>query len=159
MSNNTSRPAGKVKFKFDFTGCTIRHVEEKLEEGAYVDADLLIEGLRDNDGHGLPPIVLDYVCRFLKGEVKKPRGRKELPPTLASTRDLIFTGLYQRYYTWLKNRKRRYGHLNGWSLIREADFWQGPPNEIAARMLARKFSYGADSWRSVRNIISSSKFK
>lgn len=44
---------------------------------------------------------------------------------------------YFDFLTWLKERKRRYGHLKGWLMIRDADWWQGPPSERALRM-ARK---------------------
>ena len=46
--------------------------------------------------------------------------------------------------------------LVGWKLIREADWWQGPPNERAARMTCRYLRLAMD-WRRVQNIISKAK--
>lgn len=86
-----------------------------------------------------------------------PKGRKALPEMAKRRQAMILRYLYQRNLAWLRRRKERYGHLNGWPSIRQADWWQGPPHERAARMVAKRFHYGAGSWRSIVNMTSSQK--
>jgi len=83
--------------------------------------------------------------------------RKPIPAFHKAQMTMIMRGLYERYLPWLQARKKRYGHLNGWPSTQSDGFWQGPPGEVAARMVAYRFSFGVDSWRGVLNQISSQK--
>ena len=65
----------------------------------------------------------------------------------------VFCVAYARYLTWLQRRKRSM-ELEGWKLIRGADWWHGPPNERAARMTCRGLGLPMMNWRTVQNIVS-----
>ena len=132
-------------------------IERRIAKGEYVSAEDLAAALRKHGSRPISPCVLDYLCRFLEGKVIAPKGRKALPKFQRLRNRLILLGMYRPYLSWLRRRKRRDQHLEGWPIIREADFWKGPPNEIAARMVARRVGYGAESWRRVQNLISSRK--
>jgi len=130
-------------------------IERRVVAGEYVDPEELAKALRRHGSRPIPPDVLEYVCRFLEGRVSKPRGRQAVPPFERRRWRMIMRSFYERYLRWLQGRKARYGHLEGWSAIREASWWLGPPHERAARMVARRLGHGAESWRSVLNEISS----
>ena len=157
MANSDQPTCDKQRPKFNIRVLHMDRVQLMLERGEYVDGKLLAEGLRDHGNQPIPPDVLKYLCRFLEGKEKKRRGRKPTPEAFDRQMQMIMQWFYTRNLKWLLARKKHFGHLNGWPSIREADFWQGPPNEIAARMVARRFSYGAESWRGVQNQISSLK--
>ena len=135
----------------------MRKVEFFLDHGDYVDGTDLAAALREQADAPIPPKVLDYLCRYLEGKVAKPRGRNATPKTERLRLLMFIRHDYRRYLAWLKKRKQRYGQLKGWSLIRRASWWRGPPNQRAARMAARRCLHGAESWRAVHNFISSRK--
>ena len=59
----------------------MRMVKHFLDRGDYVEGADLAAALREQDGKPVPPQVLDYLCRYLEGNVTKPRGRKAIPET------------------------------------------------------------------------------
>lgn len=132
-------------------------VQEMIVRGEYVDGKRLANALRNRDGQPIPQDVLDYLCRFLEGKIETPKGRKPVPAYYKAQLAMIRRGFYERNLQWLQARKKRYGHLNGWGCLQGADYWQGPTHEIAARMVAKRFFYGATTWRSILNQISSQK--
>ena len=140
-----------------FAGLHLMDVERRITAGEYVDGRELGDALRKLGSRPIPAPVLDYLCCTLDGEVSKPSRRKGRPPSANFPLNVLRRGIYRRNLAWLTARKARYGHLKGWSYLHDADFWQGPPHEIAARMTARRLSYGARSWRRISNIASSRK--
>ena len=63
--------------------------------------------------------------------------------------------LYLDFHTWLTARRKRYGHLRGWSAIQNADWWIGSPSERAHRMVRERvprFRYV--TWERLRNMLS-----
>lgn len=101
-------------------------IEKSIAKGEYVSAEDLAAALRKHGSRPISHSVLDYLCRHLEGKIAKPKGRKA-----------------------------RYGHLDGWSGIRGASWWHGPPNERAARMVAQRVGHGAEAWRAIQNEVSS----
>jgi hypothetical protein len=63
--------------------------------------------------------------------------------------DLLAVTYYERWLPWLQARKKR----PGWRDSKTIDWWQGPPHERAARMVARRLRRN-QSWRSVLNLVS-----
>lgn len=121
---------------------------ERITAGEYIDGRELAERLRNHGSRPIPETVLDHICRHLDDTVTKPKGRKSLPTLDRSRRDMIIGGLYRRYLAYLTERERRYGHHAGWT---KGEY---PPGETAARLVARFYYYGEESWRSVQNIAS-----
>lgn len=132
-------------------------IERCLAREEYVSAEDLAAALRKHGSRPIPLSVLEYLCRLLQGEVAKPKGRKELPELEKRRYRMIIRHAYKSHLSWLHGREARYGHLEGWPAIRQASWWQGPPHERAARMVAERFGYGAESWRSILNQASSQK--
>lgn len=152
-TTSRSRKSGYGKALFDI-------IEKKLDSSskrrAYVPSEQIARALRENPGVPLPPRIHDYLCDFLEGKIRAPAGRRavyEIP--LAQIKKTLIPPTYARYHAWLRPRSRSVG-LDGWKPIRDADWWQGPPHERAARMTRRKLRLAMD-WRRVRNIVSEAK--
>ena len=130
-----------------------KQLESPSKRRAYISPEQIARALRKNSGVPLPPMIHDYLCDMLEGKIKTPAGR---PPDVVTPVKQIKKALipptYERYLAWLQKRKRTTG-LAGWAMIQDADWWQGPPNERAARMTRRRFRFAMD-WRRVKNIVS-----
>ena len=149
-TKSRSRKSGYGKALFDI-------IEKKLDSSskrrAYVPPEQIARALRENPGVPLPPTIHDYLCDFLEGKIRAPAGR---PPVSDNTWDeinkILIPHVYARYHAWLRRRSRSVG-LEGWKQIRDADWWDGPPHERAARMTCRRLRIAMD-WRRVQNIVS-----
>ncbi len=135
-------------------------IEKRLKSSskrrAYIPPEQIARALKENPGVPLPPKIHEYLCNFLEGKIQVPAGRPaDSENSLSQIRKTLIPRTYARYLTWLQRRKRSMG-LEGWSLIRDADWWQGPPNERAARMTCRLWARAMD-WHTVQNIVSKSK--
>ena len=120
---------------------------------AYIPRKQIARALRENPGVPLPSDIHDYLCDFLEGKIPAPGGRPadfEIP--LKLFKNILIPPTYEHYLVWLRRRKRSMG-LEGWKTIREAVWWQGPPNERAARMTCRYLRLSID-WLRVKNIVS-----
>jgi hypothetical protein len=126
-------------------------IEESVAAGKYVSAEDLSSALRKHGARPISPAVLDYLCNMLEGNVAKPKGRKGLPEFEARRWHMVIRGHYQNRRRWLEERKDRYGHPTGWTKL------DGTAAEIAARIVAKRWLSGPDSWRTVQNIASSRK--
>jgi hypothetical protein len=120
----------------------------------WIATEDLIGALIANAREPIPDLVLDHLRQRLDGVAKKPRGRKKLDP-LQWHLQLIAPDLHQDYFAWLENRRQTQG-LKGWACIRDAEWWQGPPHERAARMVARRLMPHA-GWRHVLNLVSEAR--
>jgi hypothetical protein len=138
----------------EFRAGTFENLARELGRGEHVGGDALALALRSNPDVPVPPVVRDYLCRYLEGKIRKPRGRKP-GGAVQLVRHVYAAALYERYLAWLQRRKRRFG-LIGWQTLQRADWWQGPPHERAARMVARRL-FRNHTWEHVRNIVSSRK--
>ena len=120
----------------------------------YIPPEQLARALKENAGKPLPPIINDYLCDFLEGKIKAPAGRPSASqaPAIKQIQRHLISPYYERYLAWLQKRKRTKG-LEGWPAIKDADWWQGPPNERAARMRSHRLKYPVD-WRRIKNIVS-----
>ncbi len=132
-------------------------IEKRLKSSskrrAYIPPEQIARALRENPGIPLPPEIHDYLCNFLEGKILAPAGRPaDFENPLTQIQKHLIPPIYARSFAWLRRRKRSMG-LEGWKLIREADWWQGPPNERAARMTRRRLKLGID-WLRVKNIVS-----
>jgi hypothetical protein len=139
---------------------TFENFELRLAHGDELTGADLALALEGNPDVPLPPAIREYVIRWLRGEVKARRGRKPLGWSRREMRDVLAPMLYERYFTWLKRRKKRLG-LEGWPLLRRAEWWQGPPSERAARMVARHLRplFANQDWRHVLNEISAQRHR
>ena len=153
VTGSTPEASGYGKMLFEIIG---KQLKSSSKRRAYIPPEQIARALRKNPGIPLPPKIHDYLCDFLEGKVKPPAGRRpdyEIP--LSQIKKTLIPPTYTRYLAWLRRRRRSMG-LEGWKTIREAVWWQGPPNERAARMTRRRLALAMD-WRRVKNIVSESK--
>ncbi len=134
-----------------FAWGTYRSLEVMIARDGVVDGKELAEALRRHRGEPIPDKVFTHLCARLEGTDKK-RGRKP-DKFLRHVRAILAPVFYERYLHWLQHRKRQCG-LEGWPGIKAADWWQGPPHERAARMVAKRL-FPNHTWRYVTNFISS----
>ncbi len=132
---------------------TFANLERKIAVNQYVGPDELARVLRANAGLPIPPEIHGYLCDFLERKIRAPAGRRaDIEKPLQLIKKHLIPPTYARYLAWLKRRKRSMG-IEGWKMIREADWWEGPLNERAARMTCRRLGLAMD-WRRVQNIVS-----
>ena len=82
----------------------------RIEKGDYIDGENLADALRNKDNLPFPKIFLDYLYRFLAGEVRRRRGRPKVPNSKSQH---------------LGETHRRYlGHIT--KRIQSGDFISGP---------------------------------
>ncbi len=146
----TSGASGYGKALFEIIE---RRLKSPSKRGAYIPPEQIARALRENPGIPLPPEIHDYLCDFLEGKILAPAGRRadsELPQSQINK--ILIPLFYARYLAWLRRRRRSMG-LEGWKPIRDADWWQGPPNEQAARMTRHRLRL-AIGWHRVQNIAS-----
>ena len=68
-------PDLKVRFKFDCFESLSKHIVREQ----YVTGEMIAEALRKKGSLPFPETFLDYLCRFLKNEIKRGRGRPKAP--------------------------------------------------------------------------------
>lgn len=120
----------------------------------FVDPVVLAEELRENLDGPLPEDLRIWLADYLAGDISPKRGRPGRPAHEQLYRKALWQVTYKRYLTWLQKRQSKAGHLNGWSCFSKAGWWQGPPSERAARMVAERFGDGHHAWRSVQTTLS-----
>ena len=116
---------------------------------AWIETSELLADLKWNAREPIPEPVLAHLRDRLNGTAKKRQGRGRSSPS-RKMRDTLISVRFERIEAWLNARQEKHG-LKGWRLIRDADWWQGPPSERAARMVQRGLELNLD-WESVRNI-------
>lgn len=121
---------------------------------AWLATDQIIAALVANSREAIPEAVLDHLRHRLDGTAKEPQGRKKATDPASMLRGHLVPIYYARYLSWLQQRARTQG-LAGWSCVRGATWWQGAPNERAARMVQAKLMRSVD-WRHVMNLVSKS---
>jgi hypothetical protein len=90
--------------------------------------------------------MLNFDEKF-KSPVRRRRGRRRSASN--EIRNFWAISLYERWLPWLQARKRRMGLPDS----PRVHWWQGPPHERAARMVAKRLRRN-QSWRSVLNLVS-----
>ncbi len=146
----TPEASGYGKALFTIIGKRLKSASRRR---AYIPPEQIARALRENPGVPLPPEIRDYLCDFLEGKIPAPAGRPaDVESPLSQIKKGLIPPTYLRYLAWLRRRKRSM-ELKGWKTIRDADWWQGPPNERAARMTRHRLGLAMD-WRRVQNIVS-----
>lgn len=116
---------------------------------AWIETSDLMVALDSNAREPIPESVRVHLRRRLDRKAKKRRGRGRTAVGL-KMRNVIIATKFEKIESWLNARQARHG-LIGWRFIRDADWWQGPPSERAARMVVHDLELNL-SWESVRNI-------
>lgn len=152
---NGKRGGRSIYDAFDKRGYASLERKLAAQAKAWLETEDLITALEANSSEPIPPSVLEHLRQRLDGTAKKRRGRKKTSEANSLLRIHLVPIYYSRYLAWLKKRDRTQG-LEGWSCIRTAPWWQGPPNERAARMVKAYVMRHVD-WRHVLNMVSKSR--
>lgn len=134
-------------------GRTIEGVAERLHQdrGVWIETDVLLEALVDNSREPIPPTVVDHLRRRLDGTARKKQGKARTARSAKQRlRDHRIAAEFVRYEAWLTARAHQ-GALRGWSALRSAEWWQGPPSERAARIVQKRLGLNL-SWERIRAI-------
>ena len=94
----------------------------------------------------------DIYEKFRSVPQPKRRGRKRLAST--QLLDLLAVTLYEWWLARLRARHARCGLTDS----ARAEWWQGPPHERAARIVAKRLGGRNISYRSVLNIVSKNRY-
>lgn len=123
----------------------------RADQDVWIETSWLLDAIQSNSRSPVPEEVLEYLRRRLEGDVPRRRGR---PPQddVGFIRNELIRHCYRRYLNWLTARNGTVG-LQGWAGIRDADWWEGPPSERAARMTRKRLARSV-SWQRVRQIAS-----
>ena len=151
LEKKRSEPIGAYEARI-LSGLIERDLVSSKKGKRYVEPEKLARLLRAEPPQLLQPLIREYLCDVLQGRVRKPLGRPEEPLNANAYMRLFWAAQnYRRFLAWLQKRQRSRG-LEGWCPIKEADWWQGPPHERAARMAAKRYR-GHIDWRRLRNLI------
>lgn len=134
-----------------FDRCPYASIERTLaaDPQAWIETSLILTAIDSTfSRRPIPESVRDYLRKRLDGEAKKRQGRART--VSRKMRDNMIWASFTIVEDWLSTRNAKYG-LRGWRFIRDADFWQGPPSERAARIVKRRLDLDID-WESIRNI-------
>ena len=104
-----------------------------------IPADVLTSALQDRRHAILPNWLIDALINELN-PAKRGRGRPRIRDAELNegyVNSLVYD--YNELRLWLQQREDSVG-LRGWSSIRQKDWWQGPPSERAARILAARLT-------------------
>jgi hypothetical protein len=146
-----SSPDSPARSTIDAVFGGLGGIDYRLSTGVYVSGDDLAAAIEANPGDTLPDRVRDYLCRFLRGEVKPKRGPKK--PEMEKL--LIEVYAEVRYYEilrWLQNRRKVAG-----GRAKECEL---APHELAAMIIKRRFRYFRSvSPRRIANILSSRRHR
>lgn len=147
LPGDHSKGAHGSRFNHRDFGYYVRRLREDPDE--WFGSKSILEALEANSCEPIPQQLKEYLLRRLDREVPMPRGRKP-GSTIKQTHRYFIQVEYRRYLDWLTARKKSVG-LRGWSLIRDVEWWQGPPSERAARMVKKRFARSI-TWERVRQI-------
>ncbi|MFK4401901.1 hypothetical protein [Bradyrhizobium elkanii] len=137
-----------------FEETSLRNCKRRLDAGEIPTSQQLADILSANADRPLPVWFSDLVAKCLRGNLKRRAGRPK-ERLIQQIRFVAAMADYQAYLRWLTERNRTSG-LQGWSILRDQDWWSGSPHERAAKIVTRKWRLPI-SWRSFLNRVSSDK--
>jgi hypothetical protein len=142
--------------KFDhYNTNPFRSLETRLEKGEFIPPEVVAHSIRNRGAAPVTEPILAYVCGLLTGEVIRPKGRLPLEPWRRAIYDWLLATDYEHRLEWLRARKKKYGNLQYINAAGQLKACSKPPNEIAARLAAKRHLTGAASWKRARDIVSS----
>lgn len=146
MTDDGDKPGFLIKVR------PYAHSLQQLADGGRpgVDPKVVAGDLRTSGPATMPADIADWLADWLEGTIPARRGRQAMSASIAAMTRMVRKGKYHRIKAWLQKRKDRYGHLDGWSALRGKGWWQGPPAERAARIVAEAYGPGYHSWRSIQ---------
>ena len=137
-----------------FCDTSLTRWERLIGEGELPSKEQLADILEANASKPLPAWLIELAAKGLRGELKG-RGGRPKQDALSEIRFSVAASQYSRVHRWVQKRQQTIG-LDGWSILRGKDWWQGPPHERAARIVTARWLRRI-SWRTFLNRLSSQK--
>lgn len=81
----------------------LQHIEDMLRGGGYLSGDQLARLVEAIAGQPLPPWLANYLARFLRGQVRRPKGR---PPASKAALEISLWMADRLYYRLLPRYQR-----------------------------------------------------
>jgi len=131
-------------------GASLTRIGLQAQRGEYFSGEQLAAAIEANPGRPLPDDMRDYLCRFLRGQVKKKRGPQKKPLSYSTiVIDLFLPIFYQE-------ELRRFQALRKVQGRGAKD--ERSPHELALESIQKRFKYFKHvSLRRIANILSSRK--
>lgn len=128
----------------------------RLKRDDYISPPELAAVLEANPQAPMAEPVRHLLLGHLRGEIKRPRGRKPAG-LLTKLRDDSIPPYYERRLHWLRYRKARYGHTCRW--LRDTRWQDAPVHQQAALLTAHALRHFGPPVHSltILNIVSSQK--
>jgi hypothetical protein len=126
-------------------------IEFRLSRNQYVSGQELADAIEASPGEVLPDSVREYLCRYLRGQVKQKPGPKR-PWATKALYEMLASSEYREELCRLQaERKVRGGRAVKGELA---------PHEEAARIIQQRYKYFRGmSPRRIANILSSRKYR
>lgn len=133
----------------DLSPFAVQKRQLQADPKAWIETHDLLAEIKRNAREPIPQAVLDHLSDRLEGKARKRQGRGRRTAG-HKLKNRLIAASFERRESWLVLRESK-GGLNGWPPIQNADWWQGPPSERAARMVKRRLGLNL-GWERVRNI-------
>jgi predicted transcriptional regulator len=129
-------------------------LERLVKHGQYISGEELATAIETNPGEPLPEGLRDYLCRLLRGEIKRKRGRKKEDKVVQWLMEHVIAQAYQQVLDHIQ-AKRTY---RGRQRIAKGEL---APHEEAARVIKEYYPdvFPRASPKRIANILSSQKFR
>jgi len=145
-----------VNNRFDFLRqYHLEGIERDLAAGKNIQSYELATAIKALGPYPISLPVRMHICDRLMGKVKPPRGRRAIPNVLVQDRGLKIKMFYRHYFGLLQNTDKKPCEMEELVNYRGPDILQGPPHEMAARIVASMVWFRHLSWQRIKNIVSS----
>ena len=133
----------------DWDRKNLAHLEWLSENGHYISGEELALAIETNPADPLPDRLRNYLCRFLRGKVKRKPGPKRSENKLRFALELLAAQEYQNELRRIKTEQK----LRGRETIRKGEL---PPHKAALKIIQDRFPIFRNvTLRRIANIISS----
>lgn len=129
----------------DWDSRSFKHLDWKAAEGHYITSDQLADAIETNPDQSLPDNVREYLCRFLRGEIKRRPGPQRSDLKRRSVIEFLMAEDYRKELKRLQ-MERRTGRKDELS-----------PHDRALEIIKERYKkdFGMISTKRLANIISS----
>ena len=140
----TMKDALKI-IRQDWEPRSLKHLDWKAAERRHITSDQLADAIEANPDQPLPTNIRDYLCRFLRGSIKRKRGPQQSNAKRRSVIEFLMAEDYRKELKRLQ-MERRTGRREELS-----------PHDRALEIIKERYKkdFGMISPKRLANIISS----
>jgi hypothetical protein len=129
-------------------------LDRLVKDGQNISGEEMAIAIKNNPGQPLPEDFRDYLCRFLRGKVKRTRGRKKEDKVVQWLTEHVVAPAYQQVLAHIQASRTSRGRQR----IAKGEL---APHEEAARVIKDYYPdvFPTASPKRIANILSSRKFR